>query len=217
MQLTLATLQQRVYSRLDGNTLLYPVEEVNRYINEGIRTINLFTGFQQASVIIPHQTQNNRIWYDIPNHIIFPLRVRIGNTYLQPSAVENIGRANPLWVTETTRNVDSPVASWVRFGFRKLAIHPADAVGGMDITLTGVKEPKLLVNQSDTIQFSNDILSAFDMYASFSLPLKESPKEFSMQSADYQRFLALMKKLTIWKGWAAPRYYINEASQPLSK
>lgn len=217
MQLTLANLQGRVYSRIDNNTLLYPSDQVTTLINEAVRTINLITGFQQVSLIIPYQTQSNRIWYDIPNQIIFPLRVKIGDTYLQPSSMLSIGRSNPQWITETTDNTVSPVASWVRFGFRKLAIHPADAVGGQDITVTGVAEPPLLIEPTDTIQFSNDILSAFDLYATFSLTMKESPKEFAANSTAYQDFLRLVKRLTIWKNFVAPRYYLNESSQPLNR
>lgn len=217
MQLTLADLRARAYARLDGNELLYPTAELDRYINEAIKSINLIVGFQQKSIIIPHQTQENRFWYSIPNEIIFPLRVKIENTYLQPSSIANIGRSTPQWITDTTYNTQSPVASWVRFGFRKLAIHPASSVGGLDITVTGVSEPKTLIEPSDTIQFSNDVMAAFDLYTAHAILLKESPKEFAMGSSAYQDYLRLVKKLSIWKSFVAPRYYINEASQPLNR
>lgn len=216
MQLTLADLRARVLARVDGNSLLYPNVEIDTYINEGIKSINLAVGFIQRSVIIPYQMQPNRVFYDIPNEIIFPLRLKVENTYLQPSSLLNIGRSTPQWITDTTSNTNSPVASWVRFGFRKFAVHPASSIGGMDLTMTGVGEPKLLVNASDTINFSNDILSAFDLYASFALLIKESPKEFALASENYKAYLRLLKKLTIWKSWVAPRYWI-EAEQPLNR
>lgn len=200
---------------MDSNTLLYPLPEVDKLINEGIKIINLIVGFQQISKILI--TQPRRIWYNIPNEIVFPLRVKIENTYLQPSSMLSIGRTHPQWIAENTHNTQSQVASWVRFGFRKMAIHPSDYIGGKQLTITGVAEPPLMVTASDTIQFSNDVLSAFDLYCGHVLLLKESPKEFAMGSTMYQEFLRVAKKLTIWKNFIAPRYYISEATQPLAR
>lgn len=215
MQLTLQDLIDRTYARLDNNQALYTRQEVIACINEAVKTLNLIVGFQQISKVLT--TQSRRIWYNIPNEIVFPLRVKIENTYLQPSSMLSIGRTHPQWVTENTYNTQSQVSSWVRFGFRKIAIHPADFSGGKQLTITGVAEPPLLVAPSDTIQFSNDIMSAFDLYTSSTICLKESSKEFSMQSSAYQDFLRLAKRLTVWKSWVAPRYYINEATQPLNR
>lgn len=217
MQLTANDLDRRVLARVDGNELLYPQVERYRYVNEAIRSINLLTGFQQASLLLPYYSQSNRVWYDVPQRIIFPLRVQFENTYLQPSSMLNIGRSIPRWTSETTGNTGQQVSSWVRFGIRKFGLHPADSAGGYAITVTGVVEPPLMVNPTDKIQFSNDILSAFDLYCSSAITLKESTKEFAMQSQDYQKYLSLMKKLTMWKGLVAPRYFISEVSQPLSR
>lgn len=214
MLLTLETLRERVYSRIDNNALLFPTIEVDTMINEGVKILNLFTGFQQIS--LQQTTESNRVWYDIPNEIVFPLRVQIENTYLMPTSVNSIGRSNPQWVTQNSNNMASQVSCWIRFGSRKLGINPADSIGGKQLTITGIREPKPLVNLDDTINFPNEIMAAFDQYASHILLLKESSKEFAMASTAYQEFLRLVKKLTIWKTFTSPRYFISELPQPLN-
>lgn len=217
-RLTLQSLIDRVYDKVDGNALLYPEVELIAAINEGVRVTNLFVGFQQISAEIPYYTQKNRIWYDTPNGMVFPLRVQFENRYLEPTSIEALGRRSPQWTTETTTNTLSAVSSWIRFGFKRFGIHPADGVGGRMLLVTGIAEPIPLVNPTDTIVFSNDQMAAFDLYAAHLLTLKESSQQFASNSSEYQDFLRLIKKLTIWKTtFVAPRYFISEASQPTNK
>lgn len=213
--ISLATLQARVYSRIDSNGLLYPVDEVNALVNEAVKILNVFTGLYQATVVI--NSQPNRTWYHVPQSLIWPSRVQYERTYLERSGMLQMGRSRPMWTTETTLNQRSSVTSWVPFGFRTIGIHPADSLGGHEIAITGCAEPPLLVNPSDTINLNNDYFAAFDEYVACTIVLKESPKTFSQASMSYNSFLKIIKKVTVFRSFSAPRYWLDEAQQAIKR
>jgi hypothetical protein len=214
--LTLADLQNRVYSRLDQNSLLYPISQLNDAINEAIQVLNLQTGFIQTTVQIPGWSQQNRVWYDVPSPIVIPLRCQFEGSYLQPATLNGIGRQYPNWTSDTTSNTGLPVTYWIPAGLGLFAIYPADALGGQDLRMTGVQIPPTLVNLSDTVPIPNEYVSAFDLLAVHTLQLKESSEMFAQSSLDYQAFMRVMKKASIWRGMIQPRYFI-ESQQNAAK
>lgn len=213
---TLADLSNRVLDRLDQNVALYTQPEVNSAINEAIRVLNLACGFLQVTVLIAGSSVANRFWYDVPfgpGNIVIPLRVQYEQTYLRKYNLNEIGRAYPQWLTETTATTGQPVQHFIPFGIRKFAIHPADAVGGGDLSVTGVQEPIPLVNPTDVVQWPNEVTPAFDALAAHTLMLKEGGAIFSAATADYQQYIRIMKKLTIWKGMVWPSWFVPEGQQ----
>ena len=213
---TLGDLQQRIWSRLDQNTLLYPSAIVTQKINESIRCVNLLTGLIQTTVT--QLSQKNRFWYSIVGTgLIYPTRVQFANTYLEPTSFLQLGRSRPNWPTETSANQLTQPVSWFPYGFRTVGIYPADANGGEVISITGCAEPPVLVNPTDTINLPNSVFAAFDELAVTSLVLKESPKTFAQASTNYQEFLRQIKAITIFRSWIAPRYWISEAQQPVNR
>jgi hypothetical protein len=209
---TLSVLQSRVYARLDDNSQLYSQAEVNSIINECLRVINLHTGLFQASIQVPTFSQAGCIWYDTPATIIFPLRVQFEDTYLQKYSPKQMAMLYPAWSQDTTASTGLPVSNWVTCGFNKFGIHPADSIGGAAIFVTGVQEPTLLISQSDIVAMPNEYTEALVMCAAHTLMLKETGKLFKTASLVFNDYQRIMKKLSIWKGYTQPRYWV-EASQ----
>jgi len=210
---TLAQLQSRVYARLDDNTLLYTSQNVTDSLNEAIRVVNLASGFLQGTIQVPTLSQPNRIWYDVPAGILIPMRCQFEGGYLVKYFPNAIGMAYSTWTTDSTANTGLPVAEWVPCGFTKFAIHPADSIGGSEIYISGVLEPTLLVNPSDTIQMPVEYSDLIVNLSAQILCLKETGSLFKQSSLYYQQFLSLMKKLTIWRGMIMPRYYVETAQK----
>lgn len=210
--LTLQALVDRVYARLDGNSLLYSLPIVIDKINEAIQLMNLQTGFIQATVLVSGGSQANRVWYNTPAGIVIPTRVQYGYNYLQPATLNGIGQSYPNWISDTTANTGLPVSYWVKAGLNKFGIYPADVLGGEDIRVTGVAEPAPLVNLTDAVPMPNEYVSAFDLLASHTLQLKESSTMFAQSSLDFQAYIRIVKKAGIWRGMIQPRYFV-EAQQ----
>lgn len=211
--LTLNDLVARVYARLDGNASLYSLPRLVDAINEAIQVLNLQTGFIQTTVQAPNYSQTNRVWYDVPAGIVIPTRVQFEAWYLQPATLNGIGQMYPNWTSDTTANTGLPVSYWIPAGVTKFAIYPADALGGQDIQVTGVAEPTPLANMTDSVPIPNEFVSAFDLLAVHTLQLKESSTMFGQSSLDYQAFMRIAKKASMWRGMVQPRYFV-EAQQP---
>lgn len=210
---TLSDLQARVYARVDNNTLLYPANRVTPVINEAIRILGVFCGLYQQTIQLV--SQPGKIWYSIQGlGLVYPSRVQFNNTYLEPTSLLQLGRASSRWVTDTSLNALTPPSSWLPFGFNTFAIHPADSNGGNLLYVTGAAEPPLLVNPTDTINLNNSVFAAFDEYCVCVLQLKESPKTFTQAATNYQAFLRIIKEVTIYRSFIAPRFWISEAQQP---
>lgn len=209
--LTLGDLDARVLARVDNNTELYPTSVRYAAINEAIRIVNLLTGTQQTSV--PLTSIADRLFYDVPSGILIPLRVSFERTFLEPTTVDCIGRSNRNWTQATTLNTASPVSLWVKFGLRKFAIWPADGAGGGQILVTGVAEPTLLTQPTDTINWNNGIISVFENYVLTVLQLKESRETFQEAMLGLPAFQQMMQKLTIWRGMQQPMYR-TQSRQP---
>lgn len=212
--LTLQDLDNRVLSRLDENTLLYSQSARYSAINEAIRVLNLATGFLQATVPVPGWSQVNRHWYDVPQGLVMPVRVAFNGFYLGRTSINKLGLTHQNWIADTTANTGYQVYRWAPFGMKKFAIYPADSVGGGNIMVTGVAEPTVLTQPTQVVQFPTEVLTAFDALASHTLQLKESTQEFANSSLAYQEYLRQLKKITIWRGWVAPRFFIEEQQQP---
>ena len=208
---SLLQLQQRILSRLDGNTLLYPVSEVTAAINECLRVLNLATGIFQIST--PIFTESNRIFYDVPTGILIPTRVQFEGQYLQRTFPNSAGMSNARWVTDTTTNTGMPVSRWIPCGFIKFAIHPADSIGGGQLLITGVQEPVLLANPTDTLTLPNEYTDALVLLAAQILTLKETGAIFEQASLVLNDYYRILKKIVLWRSFVQPKYFIPELVQ----
>lgn len=205
---SLSDIQALVYDRVEGNSQLYTASEVTAVINEALRVCNLFTGFVQTSVQLPGFTVANQLLYTVPSPILFPTRIAFEGRDLDKLGLRRIGQDYRNWARDTT-NTYGPVARWIPIGITQFAIHPIDAIGGNNLTVTGVAEPTLLVNSTDVMQLDDDFAPLIVDYCGHRLVFKEAGKVFADSSVLIQTFWKAMKELKRWQSFKAPRYFVQ--------
>lgn len=210
--LTLANLETAVLDRLDGNSLLYTTPEVDSDLNDAIRVLNLFTGFNQQSVQVPGFTVINQFLYAVPSPILFPLRVYFNRRQLWKTSLRKLSYTNPNWLRETSA-MGLPVQHWVPMGISTLAIHPADSAGGQELLVSGIAEPTKLVNPGDTITVEDEYAECIVELAADTLQIKEGGKIFADSTALYLKFLSKMREKKRWRSQVNPRYFVKVEKQ----
>lgn len=211
---TLADLDGRVLDRLEGNSLFYVQTERTNAINEALRVLNVFTGFNQGTVNVPGGTQIGRYIYDQPFGTLFPMAIAFNGRQLRRSTFRALTRDHRLWTQQNTINY-GPVAEWWPIGIQKFGIHPADMMGTLTLAITAVIEPPLLVNQTDQTIVPDEFTEALIELAAHVLQLKEGGKIFADASVLYQKFLSEMKDYGRWRYMAQPRFWVE--SQAVKK
>ena len=204
---TLAELRVSVYGLLENNTRFYPQAEVDRAINEQVTVANLFTGLYQSSVII--STQANRFFYAVPAPMVAPLAVSIGGKRLNLCTLAALASRERSWIRHTTAT-RGPIMSWIPLGIRRLGIYPADAVGGKTLLVEGIIDPPGLVNGTDTLRTTDEIMDGIVVMSAHVLQLKDGGKVFADTATAYQGFLRQMKLSEAWRNLRHPRWFIEK-------
>ncbi len=212
--LTLADIQNRILARIDNNTALFPVVQINDSINEAIKLLNLMTGFIQGTASVTSVA--NQTFYGLPSPILIPLKVQFNGTYLGMLNLNEVGQTHPMWLSDTTVTIGAPTENWIPFGLGQYAsfgIWPADGVGGGTLTVTGILEPTPLINTTDVVQIPNEQVESLDTLAFSSLVLKETATILQQGFDDYKRYQRQVKKIKIWQSLAQPSMWNPEGRQ----
>jgi hypothetical protein len=210
-QYTLADLEDSVYSTLDDNTLFYPQAEVDRAINEALRVVNCFTGFLQTSAVVSGGTDALRVYYRVPDGILFPLAVHWSGRQLRRNSLPAVASKYRDW-TDRPSSVFGAPADWIPIGTRTFAIHPQDSVAANVLTVYGVSQTTALSAGSDVVQLEDEATDAVSHLAAHTLQIKEGGKVFADSSLHYQEFLHEMKAKERWRRITHPRYWVEVES-----
>ena len=203
--LTLADIKDQVYSRLEDNREMYQDQEVTDAINEAYRIMSMFCGWvNRTSSISSGYTIADRTFYDVPDDIIFPQKVDFEGQALEKVSLFSMSQMRPSWVRETTANSGRNVSQWVPIGIRKIAIHPADSVGGGLLQVTGIGEPVQLVNDTDIVLIPKEGVLPVCDYAAHSVQCKLQGAPFMDSLEMYRNFENLMKLSKYWQGYRQP-------------
>lgn len=196
---TLAQMRTQVYHRLEENVLLYGQSEVDDAINEQLRVLNCWTGWYQQTVGFTQLSIPKRFFYDIPAPIVIPLNVKWDRKGLDKSSLTDAVMTTRDVLTRTSA-VDGPPRYWVPLGLRKIAMIPADAVGGRYMEVTGIADPPKLVNASDSFSLSDEYTDAIEDGSFISLVLKEGGKILAdaLRSV-YPQYKAKLMELRRWQ------------------
>jgi hypothetical protein len=208
---TLFQLQQFALDTVEGNSLFYTYPELTYAINEAIRTINLVTGFLRGTATIPGNSVAGQLLYNTPPSILFPMRVQFEKRMLDPVSLDRIGNDYATWATDTTNKLGN-VQRWIPFGTQMFAIHPIDSIGGGVIYVTGVLEPTLLVNGSDSVSLEDEFVDLIVTFCRARLPLKEGGAVFASASRSQQDFYRKLKTKKMIEGLKFPQYFTKMAS-----
>lgn len=203
---TLGDLVSRVLARLDNNSQLYTTPEITAVINEAQVVSNILIGYYQGPVVMPGWSQAGARWYNTPPGMLIPSKIQWEGRYLQPTGINALGRSHRTWSTDTTANTGYPVSGWVRWGLNKFAVWPADSLGGAQIVVSGILEPVPLVNPTDTVTWSSDVVNCFDVYTAHVLQMKESDAIFRQATGDFSAWRGMIKRLTWIQGMKQPRW-----------
>jgi len=210
---TLEELRSQTYSRLEDNTWLYAETEVTSAINEAVSVINCQTGwFQNTYPVSTTTTVADRHIYDIPAEIIFPQRVVFEGQVLEKSSLWALANNWPTFLRDTTETTGKQVSRWCALGIRKIAIHPADSVGGGDLYITGITEPGTLVEDTDSLILPKEGVPIICDYAAHIVQCKLQGTPF-MQSLtlfyNYQKLVSLSK---FFSDYNQPTFRFDEQS-----
>src|SRR5579872_813316 len=205
---TMTDLENRVYAALDNNSALYPQAEVDLELNCTIQWVNLYLALvQTASDLI---SVAGHYLYTIPAGMLFPTRVQFEGRALQKESLRVISTRDRSWLTQTTAT-GRPVRHWVPIDLQTFAIHPADAIGGRDIQVTGVADPANLIPAQPLIKDDQTVEIICDMTTA-NLQLKEAGAIFAKSSLAYQRAVRFLKARSRWEALRFPPYFVRTES-----
>jgi len=199
---TLSNLWSRVWSRLDNNTQLYETAALTYAINESIRITNIFIGYIQTTGTLI--TRPNQVWYPMPDGVLIPMKLQFEGSFIERVSLNYLGETFPNWRADTTANTGYAVSHWMTSGLDKFVIHPADSIGGNLISITGVAEPTVLVNASDTISFPEEYSEVIEDLAFTALIMKEGGKIMADGMAVYKQAISKLKEFSRWQAMRQP-------------
>lgn len=163
--------------------------EANDAINEALRQFNLYTGFWRGSATV--LTVANDPFLTVSNTLTKATRItRPGKTLTRKSIVE-FYRYRRNWRTQTTASgapVPTTVQEWAPIGLTAFAIWPADAVGGLTLTVEAVKITPILTADGQFVDVGQEELDLLLDEMLWILTFK-MPSEREKQQARHQNFL----------------------------
>jgi hypothetical protein len=188
--LTLATLKTRLAERYEGSPFWTAPEETAA-INEGLRFLNLLTGFWKTRITL--DTAASTWEYALPASMLYRMRVEYDGHPLSPSGLFDLDYGRPTWMTETTASggdVPTRPTIWVPISLQLIAIWPSDAVPHHTLTLDGVANTPILVADGDYLDLGDEQVSLLLDYALHVLSFTRGGVWFQATMPALQRFLA---------------------------
>ncbi len=208
---TLAELRSQTLARIEDNDLLYQETELNSAINEAVWVINLACGWFQNTVPISATTTiADRHIYDLPEEIIFPQRVVFEGQVLEKSTLWTLGNNWPTFLRDTTATTGKQVSRWCSLGIRKIAIHPADSVGGGDLYITGITEPGTMVEDTDSLILPKEGVPIVCDYAAHIVQCKLQGTPFMQSLAMFRNYQELVNVAKFFSAYNQPTYRFDE-------
>lgn len=184
-------IRARLAERYEGVPWWTPEEALIAF-NEGLRMLNLLSGrWKQRETIA---TTASTYLYTASTSMLFKMRVTVSNLPLDSSSRFDLDQSRPRWRSETTTtggDVPSRPMMWVPISTRSFYIWPADAVGGLTLTLDGVSATPILVEEGDTLDCGDELLNILLGYALHALTFSKGGSFFAATEGYWKAFLAV--------------------------
>ena len=189
-QTTLNELRYLLQTRYTGDAF-WTVQDANDAINEALRYYNLFTGMWRGTVttltpLIPSP------YITVPAALTSQTRVYQAGQVLTRKSLVGWYRTRRNWRTETISSgglVPTTIREWAPVGLFRIAIWPADDVGGQVLTIDGVRVTPILTTDASFVDLSDDALNAVQDEALWILSFKRPSLQQEFQQY-HQAFLA---------------------------
>jgi hypothetical protein len=209
-QLTRAQVRTLAYQRLDNNTTLWRTDEVNRLINEALRTWNALTGYWKVRVG-PIATVANQVFYSLPGTIVNPGVAQWNGKSLNFASLFEMDYSRRTWQSDTTTSggeVPDEPKIWCPVGLTQFAIWPADAVAGNSLIFDGVATTPVMSADTDFIDIGSDELQSILDYVQHLAAFKEGGVEHENTGLLFKNFLkaaadrnGLLLANNAFRGW----------------
>ena len=189
-QYTLTQILQLLAFKYDS-VPFWSTDEAVDAINEALLMWNLMTGFWKDTITLTTSLTANYD-YDLPDSIVFGMRVEFNGKPLNLSSRFDMDGGHPGWQSQTTAdggNVPNEPKNWLPLSMARIAIWPADAVGGNTLTVNGVSDTPLLVDAGDFIDIGAEELGVILGYALHVLSFKEGGARFAATAHYFTEFL----------------------------
>ena len=190
-QLTRAQVRTLAYERLDNNTRLWRTDEVNRLINEALRTYNALTGYWKSR-IGPIATVADQVFYSLPGTMTNPMVAQWNGKSLNFASLFSMDYSRRTWQAETTTSggevPDEPIM-WIPVGLTQFAIWPADAVANNSLLFDGVATTPIMSADGNFIDIGSDELQSILDYVQHLAAFKEGGQEHENTGLLFKNFL----------------------------
>ena len=186
---TWADVRERLRDRVEQKPF-WNADEDRDAFNEALLLYNLCTGIWKRRLTLP--TVANQYDYMLPASMLYRMRLTFNNLPMTPDSRPALNNLRPNWRAETTASggdVPTRPMIWVPISLQLIYIWPADAVGGGTLTLDGVSETPVLVEDGDVVDTTEDVFSILLNFALHVLTFKKGGPAFAATLPYFQDFL----------------------------
>lgn len=186
---TWSAIRQRLRERLELKAF-WSDDETRASFNEALSVWNWATGYWRTRTTL--LTVANQYLYTLPTSMVYRTRVTFNSLPLSPSNREDLNHARYQWRTDTTltgRPVPDRPMMWVPLSLYTFYIWPADAAGANTLTIDGVSATPVLVEEGDTVDLGEELLTTLLGYALHALMFKKGGPAFQSTMPLFQTFL----------------------------
>jgi hypothetical protein len=164
--------------------------EANDAINEALRQFNLFTGYWRGSGTVVTVAADP--FLTVPGTLTYRSRVTRPGQVLTRKSIREFYRSRLNWRTQTTTSggeVPTTVREWAPIGLGSIAIWPADAAGGLTLTIEAVKLTPILAADGNFLDAGDEEINALLDEALYILVAFKRPSEAESVKGKHTSFL----------------------------
>lgn len=187
---TWSSLRDRLADRYE-HTPFWTPEEALIAFNETLYVFNIMTGrWKRRETLL---TVANQYLYTLSASMLYRMRMTVTNLPLSPSSREELNNGRPRWRSETTisgGDVPTRPMLWAPISLRTFYLWPADAVGGLTLTIDGVAATPVLVEDGDTLDLGDEHLNVLLGCALHVLTFTKGGAFFTATEPLWKAFLA---------------------------
>ena len=186
---TWSAVRQRLKERFESKAF-WSDDEALVAFNEAMRVFNLCTGYWRTRTTLT--TVANQYDYVLPASMVYRTRMTFNGVAMSPSNREDLNNGRYQWRSDTTitgRPVPNRPLLWAPIDLYLFYIWPADAVGGNTLTIDGVSATPVLVEEGDTVDLGEELLTTLLGYALHALTFKKGGPAFAATMPLFQTFL----------------------------
>jgi len=187
--ITRAQLRARLIDMIEG-TPFWSTDELNRGINEALRTWNMLVGRWHGRVTLI--TTPNTHDYSLSTAILYRTRVLHNGRPLTPTSYTSLAAAHPHWPLDTTASgsgIPTRPTVWCPISLRTFLIWPADALAWNSLTVDGVAETPQLLAEGAYVNLAEADVSVLLPYVLHLLSFKKGGAAFAETAPFYIKFL----------------------------